>query len=265
MNLLEIIKKPSATFALQQPATAGAIVAMAQRAILFGDDFSRVFDFFRRHRRVTLVAGASPFNAVAAKHLAENLAHWGVQAHVVAAADVQKAKRPEWASKIGCTWSESFDLPGPCILLGSPDDNPIIAFLTEKCVAGLMTKTANALPYMPVSDVFPGRGRGLVAWQIDAVGHDLESLTCVAYDAEGMREAVGTLFEAASGLQPLTDGVLPASSRIAVATASTQQPPPLQVAWSARVPDRASGMARLANGGIAIMTFDGTLTALSGK
>ena len=254
-------KTGTATFPLQQPATAGAVAAMAPRAILFGDDFSKVFDFFRRHRRVTLVAGASPFNAAAAKHLAENLAHWGVRADLVAAADVQKARRPEWASKIGCTWSESFDLPGACILLGNPADNPVLKFLTEKCVAGLMTKTANALPYMPVRDVFPGRGRGLVAWQIDAVGHDLESLTCVAYDAEGMSQAVGTLFEAASGLQPLTDGVLPASSRITVATTKARQIPPLQTAWSARVPDRASGMARLADGGVAIMSFDGTLTA----
>jgi len=254
----------TARFALAQPRAAGAVAGMPHRAILFGDDFSKVWNFFRRHRRVTLVTGASEFNAAAAKRLAEDLKLWGVESDIVPAAEVKKGSRPEWAEKIGCTWSEGFAAPGPCVLLGSPDDNPIIKFLTEKCMAGLMRKPTNVLPYLPSKDVFPGRGRGLVAWQIDAVGHDTESLACIAYDAEGMSEAVGSLFEAASGLQPLTDWVLPESSHVVPATAKTQRTPALEVAWTARVPDRAIGMAPLADGRVAVMTFDGTLTAFDG-
>ncbi|MGB2821286.1 MAG: PQQ-binding-like beta-propeller repeat protein [Phycisphaerae bacterium] len=251
--------KGTAAFSLTQPGAVGAVAGMTHRAVLFGDDFDKVFRFFRRHRRVTLVTGAGGFNATVAKHLAENLKHWGIETDIVSASEVKKAQRPEWVRQIKCTWSESYDVPGPCILLGSPEDNPVIKFLTEKCMAGLMRKPANALPYMPVKDLFPGRGRGLVAWQVDCVGHGIESLTCVAYDAEGMGEAAGSLFEAASGLQPLTRWVLPSGSRITPATARTRKTPAIQIAWTSQVPDRSIGMAALPDSRVAVMTYDGTL------
>ncbi|HUT33213.1 MAG TPA: PQQ-binding-like beta-propeller repeat protein [Planctomycetota bacterium] len=256
--------KGTARFALAQPRSAGAVAGMTHRAVMFGDDFDKTGGFFRRHRRVTLLTGSSDFNAPAAQRLAENLKLWGVECDILPAADAKKDPQPEWAKTIGCTWSDSFAVPGPCVLLGSPDDNPILKFLTEKCMAGLMQKPTNVLPYMPAKDVFPGRGRGFVAWQIDCVGHGVESLACIAYDAEGMAEAAGTLFEAASNLRPLTEWVLPASSRVVAAAKKQQTTPPVEAAWIAQVPDRAIGMAALGvppSGGLAIATFDGTLTA----
>jgi len=253
--------KGTAKFTLAQPRSAGAVAGMTHRAVMFGDDGAKVGDFFRRHRRVTLITGSSEFNAPAAQRLAENLKLWGIECDVLSAADVKKDAQPDWGKKLGLSWAESFTVPGPCVLLGSPDDNPIIKFLTEKCMAGLMQKPTNVLPYTPVKDVFPGRGRGFVAWQIDCVGHGVESLACIAYDAEGMSEAAGTLFEAASNLRPLTDWALPASSRVAAAAKKQQTTPPIEVAWTARVPDRAVGMAALPEGRVAVMAFDGTLTA----
>jgi len=159
-------------------------------------------------------------------------------------------------------------VPGPCVLLGNPDDNPILKFFTEKCMAGLMQKPTNVLPYLPARDTFPGRSRGLVAWQIDCVGHGIESLACIAYDAEGMAEAVGTLFEAASNLRPLTDWVLPAHSALAPATKKQPGAPPIEAAWTAQVPDRAVGMAAFGvppSGGLVVASYDGTLTAFDGS
>ena len=63
---------------------------------------------------------------------------------------------------------------GRCILLGTPEDNPLIAFVQHY---GFLPYTANA--------DFPGRGRGYLAWQRDAVGLQQESVTLIAYDAAG--------------------------------------------------------------------------------
>ena len=79
-------------------------------------------------------------------------------------------------------------------MLGTPEDNPLINFLNRY----------GFLPYQPQRDVMPGRGRGYIAWQRDGIAREQESITCIAYDAPGMSEAVGTLYEAATGLDPLT-------------------------------------------------------------
>ena len=83
-------------------------------------------------------------------------------------------------------------MSGPVILLGNPADNPLIA----KAAAW------SFLPY-PVTADFPGRGRGYLAWQFDAVGIGQDSITVIATDAEGMSEAVGSIYEAAAGIDPL--------------------------------------------------------------
>jgi len=72
------------------------------------------------------------------------------------------------------------------------------------------------LPYRP-SAVFPGKGNGMVAWNIQSLGHDVQALICVAYDAEGMSQAIGTLFEMGVGLEPLLPLALPSSAVIEVA------------------------------------------------
>ena len=57
---------------------------------------------------------------------------------------------------------------------------------------------------------FPGRGRGYIAWQRDAVSYGAESITLIGADPAGVSEAVGSLYEAAAGLDPLTQYALPA-------------------------------------------------------
>jgi len=251
--------KGTAAFRLAQPRAAGAVAGMTHRAVVFGQDADRTFDFLRRHHQVQIITGSSPFNADIATHLAENLKLWGVSASIVTAADVKPRVVPEAAGKLGLSWEGGFELAQPCIVLGSPDDNPVIRFMLDGARTAMMAP-ANMLPYRPQADTFPGRGRGLLAWQVDVVAHGVESLTCVAYDAAGMREAVGSLFEAASGLMPLTRWVLPAHSQVTPATAKRQPLPELKTVWRAQVPDRAVGMAALADGRVAILTYDGTLT-----
>src|SRR5206468_12576031 len=92
-----------------------------------------------------------------------------------------------------------FAVRGPVILLGTPEDNAIIGFLARE----------RFLPYKPEAGVFPGTGRGFLAWQRDGVGRLQESVTLIAYDEEGMAEAVGSFYEAVAGLDPLTKWTLP--------------------------------------------------------
>ncbi len=247
------------TFRLEQPRLAGAVAGLAHRALMLGEDSDRTFDFFRRHREVLLVTGSSPYNAQAAAQLATNLTLWGVASKVVAAADVKPRTVPEAARKLNLSWENGFDIAQPCVLLGSPQDNPLIRFMVDGARTAMLPPTC-MLPYRPAPDALPGRGRGLVAWQLDVVAHGVESLTCVAYDAAGMREAVGSLFEAASGLAPLTEWVLPVHSRVTPATVRRQVLPDLEVAWKGQVPDRAIDMAAFEDGRVGVASYDGTLT-----
>ena len=87
-------------------------------------------------------------------------------------ADAGSGNRPQ---KVG------FALTAPALLVGSPSDNPLIEFV----------RSTGFMPYAPAAD-FPGRRRGYVAWQRDALGLRQESIALVAGDAGGMSEAVGS-------------------------------------------------------------------------
>ena len=96
-----------------------------------------------------------------------------------------------------------YNLPHPAVLIGSPNDNPLIKRLSE----------AKVLPYA-VSANFPGPRRGMLAWNVMTLGHDVEVIACIANDPAGIEEAVGTLFMQAVGLDPLTPLVLPNLSEV---------------------------------------------------
>ena len=68
-----------------------------------------------------------------------------------------------------------FAVQGPVILLGNPQDNPLIDFLHKQ----------QFLPYAPAAAKFPGPSRGMFAWQRDGIGPGQESITLIAYDEAG--------------------------------------------------------------------------------
>src|SRR5439155_5887644 len=121
-----------------------------------------------------------------------------------------------------------FAVKGPVILLGTPEDNPIIKFLLEE----------RFLPYRPERSTFPGPDRGLIAWQRDGVGRGQDSVTLIAYDEGGMSEAVGSFYEAVAGIEPLTRWKLPEADAITPARTAPDLAPAATVAWSLQLQDR---------------------------
>lgn len=144
-----------------------------------------------------------------------------------------------------------FDVRGPVILLGTPEDNPVIAFLQK----------SRFLPYTPSPD-FPGRGRGLIAWQRDGVGRGQESITLIGYDEAGLSEAVGSFYEAVAGLEPLTKWDLPQSDTLTPAKTAPDAHPAAVVAWSATLPDRVVGL-KATDAGLTALSHDGSLATLT--
>ena len=153
-----------------------------------------------------------------------------------------------------------YDLPGPSILLGNPQDNPLIAHL-----ATAVLRLPSALPY-PGHRRLPGRGHGMLAWNFASLGHDLESVACIAYDADGMSEAVGTLFQLAIGVDPLTPLVLPSSNNVTPAT-TLVEPPAATTLWQTYLPDRVTALT-VGNGDLLAASANaiaGTIAVAAGK
>jgi hypothetical protein len=255
----------TATFALPPLFSCGAMAGATPRAVAFGNDRDNVFRFFRVHHDVKLVVGMRDFHRPAAERLAEILKPWGVRCEIVQAADVNRPRpitEEEAATWVGLGFGRvkpgkdiaiahvGFDVRGPVVLLGTPDDNPLVQYL----------HTQRFLPYAPDAKKFPGPGRGLIAWQRDGVGIGQESITLVAYDAAGMAEAVGTLYEAMAGLEPLTRWTPPRANSVAPATrpATTRE---AAVVWQTALADRAAAM-KAAAGRLTVLTLDGSLVEL---
>jgi hypothetical protein len=105
----------------------------------------------------------------------------------------------------------------------------------------------------------------MLAWQRDAIGPGQESIALIAYDEAGMSEAVGSLYEALAGLEPLTHYVPPRASSIAAANAtSIDAAPEAPIAWEVRLSDRALAMRTEPDRLVSILTADGTLAQLDG-
>jgi hypothetical protein len=239
-------------FTYRPAAQCAAVAGATRRAVLFGRDRDNIFHFFRNHKDLTLVKGTSPFDGPAAERLAEALSPWDVRCRIVNAADVKRrqptaAEKPTWVDAGG-----SFDLRGPAVLLGNPDDNPLIRHLSDQ----------KFLPYAPVNGEFPGSGRGMLAWQREALayfGH--ESVTLIAFDEAGMAEAVGTAYEIASGQEQLTPLLLPDEAAVTAATRGPTRAAPAAVAWRTNLPDRVAALRAVADGAV-VLSADGTLLRL---
>ncbi len=223
VKITELLKNTSgsATFSYAPSSRNGHVLGRVRRAILLDGEEANLFRFGRTHREVTIIPGKGDYVA-ATKRLVEILAPWGIRATVM---DVEQASRPrsltedEAKTWIGLNHASSgtikpgadnspvqsgFALPGAAILLGTPEDHPMIGTLL----------TERFLPFSPKEGLFPGRGRGTVAWQRDAIGAGQESVTLIAYDAAGMNEAVGSFYEAVAGIQALVEYGLPSQVKI---------------------------------------------------
>ena len=257
----------AATFALATPGRVTAVAGTIDRAVYFAEDRENVFRFFRVHKAISIVRGTGDYNAAAADRLAESLKPWGVTCTVVDAAEVNKPRpisteeAPTWVGlggnrvKPGVDNSPQvvgFDIKGPVVLMGNAKDNPLIAFMEKE----------SFLPYKVTAD-FPGRGRGMVAWQMDAVGMGQESLALIAFDADGMQQAVGTTYELMAGMEPLMPRGAPFSASVTPATVEATVAE-FTVAWSASLTDRAQWMA-VDGGVLSVCALDGTLVTLDGN
>jgi hypothetical protein len=257
-----------ATFSYKPPSQAGAAAGATRRAVYFGNfsdnDRDHVFRFFRQFHDVTIVKGPKDYESAAADRIVTVLKPWDVQCKVIDAKDAAKPREltPEesaaWAGLEGSLGPKATEKPGPhtvgfavrgpVLLVGTPEDNPLIKFELEQ----------HFLTYKPDAENFPGGGRGYLSWQRDAVSYGNESVTLIAYDGAGMSEAVGSMYEAAAGLDPLTRYELPESAAVTPASRATA-PPEATVAWRAVVPDRVISLQT--NGdGVTVYTADGSAT-----
>jgi len=258
-------KESATSFTYQPSKQCGALAGTTPRAVFFGTDWENAFRFFRLHHQVTIVKGTGAYEAAAADRLAATLKPWNIQVTIANAAEVNKARplsaeeaktwiglSPNYRAKAGDVKPEisGFDLPGATILLGTPEDNPLIKFAAGNAF----------LPYKPEKDIFPGRGRGYLSWQRNAVSYGEESVTLIAYDAAGMDEAVGTLYEAAAGTQPQLALDPPTKAAITAAT-TAQVVPELPTAWTTTLPERATGLA-VATNQLTVSTLDGSLATI---
>ena len=247
----------AATFALAAVAGCGSLAGETRRAACFGNDAKNVFRLFRTSPDVTIVKGTSAFHGEAADRLARILRPWNVECKVVDAAEVNKGRTidkeaaPTWSGLVHTNRDSikpgegnpplqvGFALRGPAILLGTPEDNRLIAFLHKN----------RYLPYAPSKGLFPGRGRGYYAWQRDAIGVNQESVALIAYDGAGMSEAVGSLYEAVAGIDPLTPWRFPEAHAVSPATEAEVHPEG-SVVWQVVLPDAVEAIrwnARLAS------------------
>src|SRR5262249_8014096 len=136
-----------ATYSYTPPRRVRAIAGATPRAVFFAEDRDNVFRFARTQHDVTIVKGTSAFNDAAAKRLIKILEPWGVRCKVMELAAASKPRNlteEEARTWVGLNYAgkgqikagaanapvqAGFAVQGPVILLGNPDDHPIIKTL----------------------------------------------------------------------------------------------------------------------------------------
>jgi hypothetical protein len=266
-------KEGAAAFDYRPAGQCAAVAGATHRAVSFGDDADHIFKLFRTHQDFTVIVGAGDYDA-AVQRITETLKPWGIECKLMKAADVKIHIPSEEAAR---TWSGlgfgrvnlknpnasqlGFEVRGPSILIGTPDDNAIIKFAEEH---GFLPYAVSAKqdPRKPAkkgpadAHDFPGRGRGYIAWQRDAVSYGAESVTVIGYDPAGIEEAVGSLYEAVAGIDPLTKFALPAPAAVTPASVRTTVPE-AAIAWTAFAPDRVNAVT-IAGDVVHVTTDDGS-------
>ena len=260
-------KEEATAFTYTPTTSCGALMGTSERAVMFPADRENIYRFFQLHKDITLVTGSGTFNTVAAERLTSILAPWGVRCTTKTAAELNKARTvPEEAKKSWCGMDPGrpdfanpavsqlgFAVDGPVILLGTPEDNPLM----------LLARDRGFLPYRPAKDIFPGRGRGYLCWQDDAVGYfNQESVSVIAYDQTGMDEAVGTLYEICAGLTPLMAYTVATTNEVQPATEKVVSVPAPKIVWTRILPDRILGMT-LDGEKLTVVTNDGSVLSIN--
>lgn len=260
-------KKSTAFFNYQPALQCGAAIGAVNGAITFGDDYQKAFEFFATHKEVSVVAGTSDYSQGAVQRLQQVLAPMDIQCTLIPLEEAAKSRilsEQEAKTWCGLMYAGSgaikpgganspdqvgFNLRGPVLLLGNPEDNPLIKFALKN----------RLLPFTPSKDSFPGDNRGFLAWQRDAVSYGEESLTLIAYDEKGMTEAIGTLFSAAAGITPL----MPLESPLLATVTSPTTKAAIKVSpseqWQVLLPDRVKATKLLPGGDVVMLTEDGSL------
>jgi hypothetical protein len=223
-----------------------AVAGYTPRATWFGNDRENVYRFIRSNHDLTIVTGKGDYGA-AAERIAKSLERFDVKCKIVAAESINKPRNltPDEAKTfIGFVYGKpepgaknnpvivGFDVRGGVILVGNPDDNPVIASLQQQ----------KLLPYQPKKDEYPGNGRGTIAWQLDGVGLGQESIALIGYDKEGIGEAVGTFFEMFAGLEPLTPLRLPTAGTISSANKPAVKVDEGSIVQTMVLPDRVAAI-----------------------
>ena len=145
-----------------------------------------------------------------------------------------------------------FGVRGPVILIGTPEDNPLIKYLLA----------AKFLPYTPNKADMPGPGRGLVAWQRDAIGNNQESIA--PHRLRRGRHQRGRWQHVRDARRHGTvDALHHAQTRQYRRGQEDRGYPELAVAWSAVLPDRIDGL-KAEGDKISVLTHARTLTEVEG-
>lgn len=270
IQISELLNNSSskATFRYQPVNNCPAVVGKQPRAFFFGNERENIYRFFRENQQVTIVVGTSDYLRPAAERLQQSIKAWGVTSNIVDAAAVNKARiltPDEIKTWVGLEFGRSdadptknsayktgFAIDGPVVLLGNPQDNPLIAKIRDW----------GFLPYAPTA-TFPGNGHGYLAWQLSAIGINQQSITLIANDQAGMSEAVGTLYESLAGLDPISPLVLPADGLVTAATTPVNASVTLPIAWQLTLPDRAASLTVAGDGSITVISWDGSKSSIS--
>ena len=252
----------------QPAAQCGVVAGAVQRAMYFEPDKANIYQFFRQYRQISVVAG--PGQDAAAQRVVDIFRPYNVYATIV---PLEEAVKPRpLTDEEALTWCGTslagslnaatranaaqvgYNLWAPAILIGSPQNNPLIKRLAD----------AKVLPY-PLTADFPGRGRGMVAWNIMTLGHDVEVIACIGNDDEGIAEAIGTLFTLGIGHDPLLPLALPENNSVTPATQRVGLPPAVPVAWQLSLPDRAIAITAAADGSITAYNVNGMQASIDSK